>query len=210
MTPLDGRPRVALGVLLAGGLLGALAVAAVIHTPHRSPVAAPSVVRPVPGAARLTPRPRAFVVAPAPRREAVPLASNPRPLPRRINSPVSTPSPVEPVNPAAVDSGPFIEKPSQQEMPEIRLLDRTALQAPGSVLLLEGPGGRFRLDVRGPVSSMVVRPGAYRYAFYSPAFQITGRPDQDGTLTCRRFRLYEIPIIDGDDIETRHQDLGDD
>jgi hypothetical protein len=119
---------------------------------------------------------------------------------------VPAPPPVSQENPAA--SGPFIEKPSQQEMPEIRLIEHTA-EHHEYQLTLAGQPGQYRLNMTDATSSLTVAPGAYRYEFFSPAYQVTGRPDQDGTITCRRYRLYEVTIIDAEGLETRHEDLGD-
>jgi hypothetical protein len=180
--------RFALGTASAGILLAGLAVAAICHTRQRPALALTA----LPPAVPMKGQPFGGLQVRLPR--GLPLTS----LPARPVAPQQNP----------VASGPFTEKPSRQEMPEIRLTEQTA-EHHQYQLLLAGQPGRYRLNMTGTTASITVPPGAYRYEFYSPAYRITGRPDQDGTITCRRFKLYEVTIIDAEGSETHHQDLGD-
>ena len=108
------------------------------------------------------------------------------------------------------EPSPFRELPSNQEMPEIRVIDqRDADDREPLVEVFQNQSGRYQLRVAGPVTSLSLPAGDYRFALYGRYFRRHGEPDQFGTLTCRRFRLYQIDLIT--DYSGRRQEvhLGD-
>jgi hypothetical protein len=111
---------------------------------------------------------------------------------------------------SVVGGGPFREVPTQQEQPEILVIDQTGQPYDGTTLVLIGDQ-TYTLELRPPTASLRLPAGSYRYELRGRAYQATGELDQYGTLTCRRFRRYELPLVlvGPGELRNPHQDLGD-
>ncbi len=85
------------------------------------------------------------------------------------------------------------ETPQQQEQPVVEV---TSLSGRPAVLRLEGEGGAYALNIPGGGSDRVTLPaGQYQFQLQGSRYRQTGVPDQTGTFTCRRYRLYSLEMI---------------
>jgi hypothetical protein len=214
-SPEDPNLSAAGGVLLAPATQAPPAappatVAPAVEKPKGSPARAPS---PSPSVLHVTPEPALPPSAPvlvAPRVRQVPPAPAvtqsigipPKPAPPVIQSVSRPPDPGLPV------SGGWMEKPSDVETPEIRILNQTTDDSSGEVVFADRVR-IYRLKIGRGVSRMSLPAGEYQYTLYASRYQKIGEPDQVGTLTCRKFRFYEIPFLTSSQTETIRKDLGD-
>jgi hypothetical protein len=114
-----------------------------------------------------------------------------QPAPAVTGAPsIAPPPPAPPV----VSNSPFQESVTTQSNPEIRIIDQTGGQLPsgGSLVLIAGK--EYVLQIDGRISAISIPAGTYSYELRGPAYFTLGVPDQTGTITCRRFRLYEFPL----------------
>lgn len=113
-------------------------------------------------------------------------------------------APQAPVAPPVVGNL-FTERPSTQEVPELRITNDTGRW--GALVVWEGTyRGEWNL---GSLLQVPIHSGKYNYALYGPFYQRSGRPDMTGRLRCRRYHLYEVTLVLGYGNETTYDDLGD-
>lgn len=92
--------------------------------------------------------------------------------------------------PSVVGGGPFREVPTDVEQPEIRVRNETGME--GGSLIFRAAGREWTLNIVQGQQSLSLDPGEYRYELRGPYYARTGLPDQQGALTCRKFRRYEL------------------
>lgn len=97
------------------------------------------------------------------------------------------------------------ESPGSREIPDLNVVNRTSGR---TVLFVWAASTRYRWDVsRGLATSIM--PGEYDYALCGPFYEATGKPDARGKLRCRRWKRYNVTILDGVGSDTAWNDLGD-
>jgi hypothetical protein len=137
---------------------------------------------------------------------------------RAASSPTSPvvqqqPSIREEALPVTGDSGPFTERVTELETPEIVVDDqREWPRVAGSVRFYSDsePERVLEFDGRPGTTSIQVPAGEYRYELRALRYWRIQEADQSGTFRCRRFRRYDITLSTIPTSQwTPHEDLGD-
>jgi len=132
-------------------------------------------------------------------------APEPAPAPRVLEEKVRAAPIVEPPKAPSLLADGWVERPGTQETPEIRI--KNTLEETATLSLTQG-AIKLRWEIED-THHEAVPSGTYRYVLYSRGYQHTGRPDQVGNLTCRKWKVYEMQVTPTPTAETRRVDLGD-
>jgi hypothetical protein len=111
----------------------------------------------------------------------------------------------------ADSNGVWQEQPSEQEQPQINVVNDSRLSGELILSITDAPR-RWSWRRSGLVIDETIAPGEYQYEVRGPIYRMTGRPDLAGTLRCRKFKLYRIRLYERawwEGWETMHRDLGD-
>lgn len=168
------------------------------------------------------PAPPAISTAPVPAPQVAPVLQAPSaPLVPATAATAAAPSLPPPIAPEQIAGGPEPRPADAEPLPDGWTARPTAVERPTVTvrnfttggdrvtLRLLGVGGEFTFDCTYQAASQSIPPGEYRYELRAGYYYRTGRLDQYGVLRCRRYREYEIDLVDTTDDDAFSVDLGD-
>ena len=76
-------------------------------------------------------------------------------------------------------------------------------------LVFTAGSDHYELPIHKPFVEITIPSGSYHYALFTSVSEEKGAPDQEGTLTCRKYRSYTLTLFDMPSGETRRKNIGD-